>query len=169
MRIAIDAMGGDHAPDVVIDAVNNFSREDIELILVGKEELLKTRVNKDIKIVNAPEVIGMDEKPVQAVRSKRNSSIVIGTQLLKNGEADAFFGAGNTGAYVVVATVILGRIKGVKRPALGTFFPTEQGDYAFVIDVGANADSKPEHLYQFAIMASICAVSYTHLTLPTKA
>ncbi len=152
MRIAIDAMGGDKAPDVVIEALKDL-KIDAELVAVGKKEVLESRI-ENAEIVDAPEVIGMDEHPLKAIREKKESSIVKGVKLIKEGKADAFLGAGNTGAYVAAATLMLGRIKGVIRPALGTFFPTVKG-YTLVVDVGANSECKPEHLLQFGIMGSI--------------
>lgn len=153
-RIGLDAMGGDYAPDVIIRAVNGLEPPPFELVLVGDENLLKDRVPTWVKLYHTEQVIGMDEHPLDAIRKKPNSSIVMGMELQKRGELDAFVGFGNSGAYMVAAVTKLGRLKGIKRPALATFFPTIKG-YTLVLDVGANVDAEPIHLYQFAMMASI--------------
>lgn len=161
MKLIIDAFGGDNAPFEIIkgaaDAVNDI---DCEICLVGreniiKEELLKYSYPKEkISIVNADEVIETCEVPTTAIREKKNSSLVVGLELLKNGAGDGFISAGNTGAYLTGAIKYLGRIKGIKRPALATYMPTEKGA-SIVLDVGANADCKPEYLNQFAVMGSL--------------
>lgn len=159
--IAVDAMGGDLAPfETVKGCVLALEKKDIKLILVGKEseitaELSKYSYDKDrISIVNATEVIQNEEAPTVAIKQKKDSSIVVGLNMVKNGEAGAFVSAGSTGALLTGATVIVGRIKGVKRPALATIFPNTKG-YTFLIDVGANVDAKPEYLVQFAQMGSV--------------
>lgn len=162
IRIAIDAMGGDKAPLVnvkaSIEAVSQAS--DIKVILTGREETIKDcfkQLNapyKDFVIINASQVIEPYEKPSEAFRKKKNSSIAVGIKLLKDKEVDAFVSAGNTGAVVAFSIFTLGRLRGVARPALATFFPTESG-CTLVLDVGATSDSKAINLYQFAIMGSI--------------
>lgn len=159
--IAVDAMGGDLAPvETVKGCVQALENENIRLVLVGREseitaELEKYSYDKDrLSVADAPEVIGNDESPTAAIKQKKNSSIVVGLNMLKNGEAGAFLSAGSTGALLTGATVIAGRIKGVKRPALATVFPNTKG-YTFLIDVGANVDAKPEYLVQFAKMGSV--------------
>jgi len=159
MRIILDAMGGDYAPEVVIEgavqAVNEF---DLDLVLVGNEEKINSLLQKfsypkeRISLYPTLEVIQMDEPPALSVRKKRNSSIVVGLELLNQGYADAFFSAGNTGAVVCAATLTLGLLKGIERPGIAIFIPTLKG-ISLVIDVGANIDPKPLHLLQYAIMA----------------
>lgn len=161
IKIAVDAMGGDNAPYEVIkgavEAVNEFGSS---VILVGIEEIIKKELEKynfqkeKIEIVNASEVITTEEIPTTAIRRKKDSSMVVGLNLVKNGEASAFVSAGSTGALLTGATVIIGRIKGIERPALGTCLPTKKG-FVFLLDSGANVDCKPNYLVQFAKMASV--------------
>ena len=161
-RVALDAMGGDNAPSEIVkgavDAVS--SREDIKVFLVGQEELVKKELQKysypseRIEVVDAPEVIEMAEPPVQAIRRKKQSSIVIGMNMVKQREADAFVSAGSSGAVLVGGQTIVGRIRGIKRPPLAPIIPTETGK-SLLIDCGANVDASPEHLLQFAQMGSI--------------
>ena len=162
VRVAVDAMGGDYAPlEIVkgaVDAVN--SRDDIKVFLVGREEAVLAELQKyqydasRIEVVNAAEVIEMAEPPVQAIRSKKDSSIVVAMKMVKNGEADAFVGAGSTGAVLVGGQLIVGRIKGVERPPLAPLLPTEKGA-SLLIDCGANVGARPSHLVQFGKMGSI--------------
>ena len=159
--IAVDAMGGDNAPaEIVLGAVNASKEVNYRIALVGKEDVVKAELDKyqydsdKIFIVNADEVIENCDTPTIAIKKKKNSSMVIGMNMLKNGEASAFVSAGNTGALLTGATVIVGRIKGVERPALGTMLPTEKG-FTLLIDAGANVDAKPSYLAQFATMGSI--------------
>lgn len=161
-KVVLDAMGGDNAPQEpvkgAVDAVLN--RDDIKVFLVGQEdvvskELAKYTFPKDrIEIVHAPEVIEMAEPPVVAIRKKKESSIVVGMNMVKQKEADAFVSAGSSGAILVGGQVIVGRIKGVSRPPLAPLIPTETG-VSLLIDCGANVDARPEHLVQFAQMGSI--------------
>lgn len=161
-KIAVDAMGGDNAPFEIVkgsvEAVNEFG---CDIILVGPEETVKSELSRykydtsKITIVNATEVISTEESPTAAIRKKKDSSIVVGLNLVKNGEAEAFVSAGSTGAVLTGATFIVGRIKGIERPALGTCLPTLKGKFAFLIDSGANVDCKPNYLVQFAKMASV--------------
>jgi len=159
MKIAIDGMGGDKAPAVIVDGVVAGARElGYEIILVGDKTTLRRelsrhkRVPDNISIQQASEVIGMDEPPAVSVRRKRNSSIVVGTELIKSGEADAFISAGNTGAVVCSATLKLGLLRGVERPGISIVFPTFTG-VSLMIDVGANIDPRPIHLLHYGIMA----------------
>ena len=161
--IAIDAMGGDNAPEEIvkgsIDAIND--NKNIKIILVGKEqeidsELKKYQYNKEqVQIQNATEVIQTTESPTAAIREKKDSSIVVGLKLLKEGKASAFVSAGSTGALLTGATVIIKRIKGVERPALATLIPNANNGYTFLIDSGANMDCKPSYLPNFAKMGKI--------------
>ncbi|MCC7368235.1 MAG: phosphate acyltransferase PlsX [Chloroflexi bacterium] len=153
-------MGGDHAPDVVVEGAILAARElGVSILLVGPEADLKQRLGGKaaglpIEVVNATQVVEMEEHPANAVRQKTDSSMVVGVRLVKDGRAQAFVSAGNTGAVMAAGLFELRRIKGVDRPALSAVFPTRKGG-ALVIDVGANADCKPEYLEQFAIMGSV--------------
>ena len=162
VKVALDAHGGDNAPKEVVKGAINAIKDNQNLIvyLVGVEELIKKELEgveydaERLKIVNATEIIAMSEAPVAAIRKKKNSSIVVGMQMVKNKEADAFVSCGSTGAVLVGGQVIVGRIKGVDRPPLAPLIPTAKG-FALLIDCGANVDSKPINLLQFAKMGSI--------------
>ena len=163
MRIILDAMGSDHHPEPELHAAVQAAREfGDEIILVGKEDILRPRLealNPDrapVRIVHAPEVLEMTDKPARSARSKAQNSMAVGMELLKAGEGDAFVTAGNTGGAMANALFRLGRIRGVKRPALATRFPTRKG-YCVVLDIGANAECKPEYLLQFGVMGSVYA------------
>ncbi|MEG6615278.1 phosphate acyltransferase PlsX [Peptococcaceae bacterium 1198_IL3148] len=162
MRIALDAMGGDHAPkEVVQGAILAASEYQVEIVLVGDQKVIERELQGDtvnglITVEHAPEVIGMDEHPAAAVRRKRNASVVVCNTLVKEGLADAVVSAGNTGAAMAASLFGLGRIKGIERPAIGTVIPTGQGSMVLT-DAGANADCKAKHLQQFAVMASVYA------------
>ena len=162
INVAVDAMGGDNAPGEIVkgavQAVNK--RSDIHVLLVGQEEAVKkelashTYPKEQITLVQASEVIETEEPPVNAIRKKKDSSIVVGMNLVRNGEADAFVSAGSSGAVLVGGQVLVGRIKGVERPPFGALIPTEKG-VSLLLDCGANVDSRPSHLVQFARMGSI--------------
>ena len=162
IRVAVDAMGGDNAPaEIVKGAVEALKAStDLKVILVGQEEAVQQELSKyqydasRMEVVNATEIIEMAEPPVQAIRTKKDSSIVVAMKLVKNGAADAFVGAGSTGAVLVGGQLIVGRIKGVERPPLAPLLPTEKGA-SLLIDCGANVDARPSHLVQFAKMGSI--------------
>ena len=155
-------MGGDNAPYEIVkgavDAVNE--RKDIIVCLTGQEDVIKKELDKhtfnkeQIEIVNASEVIETGEPPVNAIRKKKDSSIVVGMNMVKKGEADGFVSAGSSGAVLVGGQVLVGRIKGVERPPLAPLIPTEKG-VSLLIDCGANVDARPSHLVQFAQMGSI--------------
>ncbi len=164
LRIAVDAMGGDYAPATVVEGALSALRESgnrFEIVFVGDERKIKEELKKhdiaglDFSIVDAPQVIEMDDIPSVALRRKKNSSIVVGMKLHSDGEVDAFASAGNTGAVLVAATFILGRIEGISRPTIGSVFPTEAGTKSIMLDVGANVDCKPHHLLEFAIVGHI--------------
>ena len=163
VKVAVDAMGGDNAPDAVIDGSLDAvrTRKEIEVFLVGREDILKEGLakrgasdTKRLHIVPASEVIEMAEPPVNAIRRKKDSSIVVGLHMVKTGEADAFVSAGSTGAVLVGGQLVAGRLKGIRRPPLAPLIPTKQG-VSLLIDCGANVDARPEHLVQFARMGSI--------------
>jgi glycerol-3-phosphate acyltransferase PlsX len=163
MKIVVDAMGGDHAPGVVVaGAVAEARERGTALILVGVEEVVRRELAKHgdtaalpIEVVHASEVVEMDEH-TNAVRTKRDSSLMVGMRLVKEGKADAFASAGNSGAVMAAALFGLGRIKGVERPALGSIYPASP-EPCLVVDIGANADCKPEYLVQFARMGAAYA------------
>ncbi len=162
VRVALDAMGGDNAPGEIVqgavDAVKEA--ENLRVILVGKEEEIRTELAKHtypkerIEVRHASEVITTEEAPVMAIRRKKDSSIVAGQTMVKKGEADAFVSAGSTGAILVGGQLVVGRIRGVERPPLATLIPTEKG-VALLVDSGANVDARSSHLVQFAKMGSI--------------
>lgn len=163
MRIAVDAMGGDFAPkEIVRGAVDAAKKFDCEIVLIGDEQQIRAELcgvdleALRISIVHASEVIGMNEHPAEAVRSKKDSSVVVATRLVKEGTCDAVFSAGSTGAAVAAAQLILHRIRGVGRPSIATPMPTPDG-VTLMLDSGANVDSKPEHLVQSAVMGSLYA------------
>lgn len=168
VTVAVDAMGGDQAPGVVLEGVEAALASDGQLfvILTGPDEVVtpfaaaRDRVSARV----TTQVIDMGEHPANAVRTKKDSSIVVGCQLVKAGEADAFFSAGSTGACMAAATLGMGRIKGVSRPAIATVVPTAASP-CVLLDVGANADCKPEYLLQFAHMGA----AYAQVVLGTHA
>ena len=166
MVILLDAMGGDNAPDANIKgAVDAINQIEAEVILIGKEEIIKSKIkefyNKDIseisprlKIKNTTETIEMDEIPTQAIKHKKDSSMVVGFNMLKNGEGDVFISAGNSGALLTGATLLVGRIKGIDRPALAGILPAYKSRLV-LMDCGSNTNCKPINLLQFAQMSSI--------------
>lgn len=162
VRIAMDAMGGDHAPEEIIKGTLMAAETspDVQLILVGQKErmlpFLTGTIPKNISFIEASDVIEMDEHPANAVRKKKDASIVIATRLVKLGEADAVVSAGSTGAQMASALLGIGRIKGIERPAIATVLPTAEGG-KLILDVGANLDATPEQLCQYALMGSIYA------------
>jgi glycerol-3-phosphate acyltransferase PlsX len=175
LKIALDAMGGDYAPEnTVAGALEALqeTRNRFSVILVGREDAIKKvlrkhRINGEVhSVVNASEVITFDDIPTVALKTKKQSSIVVGMNLHKEGKVDAFVSAGNTGAVLSASTLILGRIDGVGRPTIGTFLPSERG-MCILLDAGANLDCRPHHLLEFAIMGSIYARHVLHYEKPT--
>ena len=162
VKVALDAMGGDHAPGAIVQGAIDAIAEskDIKVYLVGKETLVKEELGKynynkeQIEVVDATEVIEMAEPPVMAIRKKKDSSIVKALHLVKDGTCDAFVSAGSSGAVLVGGQLIVGRIKGVERPPMAPLIPTENGA-SLLIDCGANVDARPSHLVQFAKMGSV--------------
>ena len=160
IKVVVDAQGGDNAPGVVLEGVAQAVAQDpsITVILTGAEDVIVPFAAEHANVVAHPttEVIEMGEHPAEAVRRKKDSSIVVGCRLVKEGEAGGFFSAGSTGACMSAATLVIGRIKGVKRPAIATVLPSPVAKVVFT-DMGANADCKPEYLVQFAHMARVYA------------
>lgn len=164
MKVALDAMGGDNAPGEIVQGALDAVREaGIEVILVGPEDKIQHELDRPggalpgISIHPATEIITNDEAPVAAVRRKKDSSMVVAVRLVKEGAADAVVSAGSTGALLAAGLFGLGRMPGVDRPALGAAFPTRPGRPVLVLDIGANAECRPENLVQFAIMGRIYA------------
>jgi glycerol-3-phosphate acyltransferase PlsX len=162
-RVALDAMGGDQAPAVNVEGAVAAARElGLSVLLVGEEQEISRSLERHstnglgIAICHAPETVGMQESPSAALRKKKQSSIRIGLELVKRGDADAFISAGNTGAVMATALFTFGPVPGVERPAIALAVPTLRG-HSIVIDVGANVDCKPRHLLQFAIMGDVYA------------
>jgi len=163
MKIIIDAMGGDNAPEEIVKGACLAAKEfGVHIVLVGRENEIERYLDKDadVSIVNAEEVVTMDDDPTTAMKHKKDASMTVALRLLANGEGDAMISAGSTGALLVQATLIVKRIRGVRRAALAPIMPTANGG-ALLIDSGANADCSPEYLQQFALMGA----SYTKLAL----
>lgn len=160
MRIVVDAMGGDHAPNSNVEGALLAAKEwtDTEIILVGDqariESLLQERPS-NLKIVHASEVIEAEDEPVKAVRRKKDASMVVAGRMIREGQADAMISAGNTGALMTTGLLVVGRMNGIERPALAPMIPTLDGKGMLALDLGANMDSKPEHLQQYALMGSL--------------
>jgi glycerol-3-phosphate acyltransferase PlsX len=164
MRIALDAMGGDLAPQATVEGAYLYQKESRsvhEVVLIGDEEQINPIAYRhgdpkknNISIIHTTETINMNESPTEALKRKKDASMLVGIQMHKENKVDAFVSAGNTGAQMAASLLNLGRISGVNRPAIGSILPSESG-FVFMIDVGANADCKPINLYQFGLMASI--------------
>nr|WP_239559167.1 phosphate acyltransferase PlsX [Sporohalobacter salinus] len=165
-------MGGDYAPDEIIKgAVESISEIEGKILLVGPKEVIEKKLRNynynlnKLEIIDAPDVIEMGETPAKAVRQKKDSSISVGVKLMRNGKADALVSAGSTGAVMAASLLKLGRIKGVKRPAIATVMPALEGE-TLVLDVGANVDSTPENMVQYALMGNIYAEQILHKSNP---
>lgn len=169
VTVVVDAQGGDHAPSEILSgvALALAADPDLNIIITGAADIVGPFAAAHDRVEGFPttEVIEMDEHPANAVRSKKDSSIVVGCRLVKEGRADAFFSAGSTGAAMAAATIVMGRIKGVARPAIATVMPTA-GPPVVMLDVGANADCKPEHLLQFAHMGAAYAAVVLEVPKP---
>ena len=163
LRVAVDAMGGDHAPQEIVAGAAQAARDlGVEIILVGPTDRMHREWRAagagalPVRVVDATEVIEMGEPPAMALRRKRQASILVAVEALRRGEADAVVSAGNTGAAMAAALLTLGRIEGIDRPAIAAVLPTLRGR-AIMVDVGANVDCRPKHLLQFAVMGSVYA------------
>ena len=160
MRIAVDALGGDHAPDEIVRGALLYRSEGrpAELVLVGREDVLRralgTETREGISVVDARDVVAMDEHPTAALRRRPDTSIAVATALVKRGEADAVVSAGNTGATMAAALLVLGRIRGIDRPALCGMLPTTESKPACILDAGATMDADENNLLQYARMAT---------------
>lgn len=171
MIIAVDAMGGDHAPDEIVKGAVQAAAENPSLTikLYGDEKQIQPLLNqeKNIEVIHTDEVILSTDEPVRAVRRKKNASMVLMAQAVKDKEADACVSAGNTGALMAAGLFVVGRIKGIDRPALSPTLPTIDGQGFVMLDLGANADAKPEHILQYAVMGSIYAEQVRGIKNPT--
>ncbi len=175
VTVAIDAMGGDHAPSVAVEGAVAAARSgEVRVVLVGPEDVVRAELARHdtdglpLSVVHAPEVIEMGEAPAVVLRSKPRSSIHVGLGLQKAGAVDAFVSAGNTGAVMAAALFILGRAPGVARPTLPSVYPTVKG-CCLLLDVGSNVDCRPEHLVQFARMGAVYAERVLHVASPSVA
>ena len=172
MNIGLDAMGGDHAPEVIVQgALWAQSELGVDITLVGDQDLIRKElskgreIGKGTQIHHCSQMVTMDELPLKVLRHKKDSSIMVAFDLVKRGQADAVVSAGNSGATVGAAVLTLGRIKGVERPALAGIFPGARGKVV-VIDVGANVDTRPKQLFEFGIMGDIFARSLLNIDNP---
>src|SRR3954468_3466105 len=174
-KVVLDGMGSDHAPHAEIDGALAATRDfGVGVILVGQPHKLEPELrrcgwrgdgDRGIELVEAAEVIGMDDPVATSVRRKKKSSLRIGCMMVADGRADGFISAGNTGAAMATAKMVLGMLPGVDRPALAALIPTKAAKPTLLLDVGANAECKPEHLVQFAIMGD----AYSRSVLGTRA
>lgn len=170
MRILVDAMGGDRAPEEIVKGAVAASKElSSEIVLIGNRDKIEPHMEKtgsSLEIIHAEDVITNDEQPVNAIRKKKESSIVKGLRLLKEGKVQAMVSAGSTGALMAGGLFVVGRIEGIDRPAIATVFPTQK-DPVVLLDIGANSEVKPKNLVQFAIMGSIYAEEIIDIQNPT--
>ena len=169
-KIAVDAMGGDHAPQALVEGVNQAIQEfkDIEVILYGDEAKIKQYLTatERVSIVHTDEKINSDDEPTRAIRRKKQASMVLAAHAVKNGEADAMLSAGNTGALLTAGYFIVGRIKVIDRPGLMSTLPTLDGKGYDMLDLGANAENTPTHLHQYAIMGAYYAENVRGIKRP---
>lgn len=172
VTVAIDCMGGDHGPKVTVPAALLFAQrhEDVRVVLVGLEESIRPYLaqaaNERVSVCHASEIVAMDESPALAIRNKKNSSMRVAIDLVKNGEADACVSAGNTGALMAISRFVLKMLPGIDRPAICAILPTATG-HTHVLDLGANVDCSPEHLLQFGIMGASLVSAIEHKDRPT--
>jgi len=174
VRIAIDAMGGDHGPSVTVPASLAFlaAQPDVSLLLVGRREEFESRFGSTgapdrIEIVHAGEVVAMDDPPATALRGKRNSSMRLAVNLVKDGRADACLSAGNTGALMAIARFVLKTLDGIDRPAIATVLPNIKGGVTTMLDLGANVDCTAEHLFEFAILGAALVAAVQEKEFPS--
>jgi len=171
MKVCVDAMGGDHAPEWIMKGALQASFSGIPVILVGDEKKIKKEAKRlgglpsNIEIAHASESIGMSEPPAIAVRKKKDSSLNVGFKLIKDGKADAMVSAGNSGAIMAAAIMMLRRIPGIERPAIATLIPTFKG-HMVILDIGANVDCRPDHLRQFAVVGTVFCRTVLHIPFP---
>lgn len=172
MKIAVDAMGGDNAPQAIVEGIMLAKQEfpDIEFLLYGKEAEIKKYMTdeKNVTIIHTDEKINSDDEPIKAIRRKKQASMVLAAQAVKDGEADAIFSAGNTGALLAAGLFVVGRIKHIERPGLMSTMPVMgQPEGGFdMLDLGANADNKPEHLAQYAVLGTFYARKVRNISNP---
>jgi glycerol-3-phosphate acyltransferase PlsX len=175
ITLAIDCMGGDHGPSVTVPAALGFvsSNDDVAVVLVGLREPIERELKSArypagrVRVHHAPEVVAMDESPASALRSKRESSMRFAVDLVKSGEAHAAVSAGNTGALMAISRFVLKTLPGIDRPAIVSVLPTVRGGTTYMLDLGANVDCGPEHLYQFAVMGAMLVSAVEHKERPT--
>jgi glycerol-3-phosphate acyltransferase PlsX len=169
-------MGGDHGPRVTVPAALAFQARtaDVEVVLVGLREAIEpelaargARTGSRLRVHHASEVVGMDEPPAQAMRYKKDSSMRVAVNLVKNGEAHACVSAGNTGALMAISRFVLKTIEGVDRPAIATVLPNMKGGFTYVLDLGANVDCTPEQLMQFGVMGAMLVSAVEHRERPS--
>ncbi|MDY5636335.1 MAG: phosphate acyltransferase PlsX [Streptococcus orisratti] len=169
-RIAVDAMGGDHAPQAIVEGVNRAIAEfkDIEIQLYGDEAKIKQYLTatERVSIIHTDEKINSDDEPAKAIRRKKKASMVLGAQAVKEGQADAVVSAGNTGALLAAGLFVVGRIKGVDRPGLMSTLPTLDGKGYDMLDLGANAENTATHLHQYAVLGSFYAKNVRNINKP---
>ncbi len=169
-RIAIDAMGGDHAPQAIVEGVNQALLDfpDIEIILYGDENKIAQYVTRSdrLRVVHTDEKINSEDEPAKAIRKKKQASMVLAAKAVKEGEADAVLSAGNTGALLAAGLFVVGRIKGIDRPGLLSTLPTQDGRGFDMLDLGANAESTAKHLHQYAVLGSFYAKNVRGVTKP---
>jgi len=176
ITVAVDCMGGDHGPHVTVPAALDFQAQqpDVDLVLVGLREAIEAELAKRgvrsgarLRIEHASEQVAMDEPPAAALRYKKNSSMRIGVNLVKAGQADACVSAGNTGALMAISRFVLKTVSGIDRPAIATVLPNMRGEDTYVLDLGANVDCAPEHLLQFGIMGAMLVAAVAGKPRPT--
>ena len=169
-KIAVDAMGGDNAPQAIVEGVNQALADfsDIEIQLYGDEAKIKTylKANDRVSIIHTDEKINSDDEPVKAIRKKKQASMVLGAQAVKDGKADAVLSAGNTGALLAAGLLVVGRIKNIDRPGLMSSLPTIDGKGFNMLDLGANAENTAHHLHQYAILGSFYAKNVRSVAHP---
>ncbi|KHE70977.1 phosphate acyltransferase PlsX [Halobacillus sp. BBL2006] len=170
MKLAIDAMGGDNAPEAIVKGAVQAAEsiKGLEITLIGDQEKIDPFLNgqKNISVIHTTEVITSEDEPVRAVRRKKKSSMVLTANEVKEGRADGCISAGNTGALMSAGLFVVGRMNGVDRPALSPTLPTQDGKGFLMLDVGANVDAKPEHLLQYAVIGSIYAQNVRNISRP---